>query len=357
MEKDWFTGDVSDLAFPYILFQIWREKLTGNLEVKTDPPSSLTFKNGDICVLAEQIQNSGFISRLKSLSTSTTARRKNARTIQDLLEHRHFAPDELWQTLRSLVIGDVTALFDFTSAPYAFQNEGHWEEHEILFYIPVPDLILDGIRGMTNTKLIEAQFQEEDQSLKLLFPEYLQRLPLSAPEIYLYHVVKKQSSVQAILASSQLGKSATRRILYAFLALGIAGLPRTAVFSGKGQDISQSDIYHLMEGFNRTFAYIYKYISKEIGPASLNVLEKCLEETKPSLSSLFQNFRFDREGRIEISSVPITSASVQGRELKQTLLQDLNEILAAEILAVKRILGNVHEAALVKNLGRINGWN
>lgn len=357
MEKDWFTGDVSELPLPFILSQIWREKLTGSLEVKADPPSTLTFKNGDVCVRAEQIQSPGFVSRLKPRGASSTARRKETRTLQDLLESGLFAPDDLWQALRALVLSDLTALFDHASAPYAFQNKGNWEEHEILFYISVPDLILAGIRGMTNMKIIEAQFREEDQSLKLLFPEYLQRLPLNSPEIYLYHVVKKQSSLESIMASSHLGKSATRKILYSFLALGIAGLPRTAVFSGKGQDISQSDIYHLMEGFNRTFAYIYKYISKEIGPASLNVLEKCLDETKPSLSPLFQNLRFDREGRIEISSVPITSVSVQGRELKQALLQDLNEILAAEILAVKRILGNTHEAALVKNLGHINGWN
>jgi hypothetical protein len=210
---------------------------------------------------------------------------------------------------------------------------------------------------MTDTTLFKTHLPAADKTIKPLLPEYLKEVSLNAPEIYLYHVVKKLYVVEDIYSYSRLGKTETQRALYAFLALGLVGLPRTSIPKAQNADISQAEIYHLMEEFNHLFAFIYKYISKEIGPASMNVLEKCLDDTKNSLSSLFQNLRFDLNGRIEISSIPITSATAQGRRLQQVLLQDLNEILAAEILAVKRLLGNAHEAALIKNLEKINACN
>ena len=141
MEKDWFTGDVSSLPLPYILLQIWRDKLTGSLELGIDPPAKLTFKNGDVCVLAEQIESSGYLSRVKprrtsssARRTSSSARRDQAQTLHDLLDTGQVTPDDLWQALRALVLGDLTALFDHASALYTFQNTGTWGEDEILFY-------------------------------------------------------------------------------------------------------------------------------------------------------------------------------------------------------------------------------
>ena len=42
--------------------------------------------------------------------------------------------------------------------------------------------------------------------------------------------------------------------------------------------------------------------------------------------------------------------SLFSEEDRKVLLRDLNEILAAEVLAVKKTLGNEHESALIENL-------
>ncbi len=277
--------------------------------------------------------------------------------LPELLETAASSAEEAWTNLNSLALNEIYPLFNLASAGYDFQSEDCWEEHEILFYISTLDVILEGIRRMTNTTLFAAYLPAPDKIIKPQLPEYLKEVSLNAPEIYLYHVVKKFDLMQDIFSNSRLGKTETQRALYSFLVLGLVGFPWASHLKSQNADISQSEIYHLMEEFNHLLAFIYKYISKEIGPASLNVLEKCLDETKNSLSPLFQNLRFDLNGRIEISSIPITSATVQGRQLQQVLLQDLNEILAAEILAVKRLLGNMHEAALIKNLAKLNTCN
>ncbi len=297
------------------------------------------------------------MSCIKEKTAQKTKLPHKVKSLPELLETAACTPEEAWIHLNNLVLNQIYLLFDYADAGYNFHSEHCWEEHEILFYIPTLDIILEGIRRMTNTGLFTAFLPASDKIIKPLLPEYLKEVSLNAPEIYLYHVVKKWDIVEEIYSYSRLGKTETQRALYAFLALGLVGFPRAALLKAQNADISQAEIYHLMEEFNHLLAFIYKYISKEIGPASLNVLEKCLDETKTSLSPLFQNLRFDLNGRIEISSIPITSATVQGRQLQQVLLQDLNEILAAEILAVKRLLGNTHEAALIKNLERLNTCN
>jgi hypothetical protein len=357
MENVWLSGNLSDLPFPFLLFRIWNNRLSGTLEIETEAGPAVDFKNGDICVPAQRFSDGDGIHRLKERAAGGDPELDESKSLQDLMDTGRFTPEEMWKTLRALTTEDLTLLFDVPDADYAFHSEHCLEEHEILFYIPILDLILDGIRRMTNYALIAEHLPGQEASLKPLSPDYLKQIPFNAPEIYLYHVIKEEAAVAGIYDSSRLGRKETQKILYTFFALGVVGLPHTNIKNHDPGEISQADIYQLLESFNHTFESIFKYISKEIGPASLNVLQKCLEETKSSLSPLFQNLRFDPNGRIEINSVPITSAGIQGRQLRQVLVQDLNEILAAEILAVKKILGNAHEAVLIKNLGRVMGWN
>ena len=357
MENAWLSGNLADLPFPFLLFRIWNSRMSGTLEIETEAGNAVDFKNGDMCVPAERFGDGDGLDRLKERISGKGPDFEEARGLPDLMDAGNLTPEEMWKTLRTLITEDLIPLFDQPDADYAFHSEHCWEEHEILFYVPILDLILDGIRRMSNTALIAEHLPDADAALRPLFPDYLKRIPFNAPEIYLYHVIQEEQAVGDIYASSQIGRKETQKALYTFLALGVVGLPHTNIKNHDQAEISQSDIYHLLDSFNHTFETIYKYISKEIGPASLNVLEKCLENTKPSLSPLFQNPRFDPDGRIEINSVPITGAGIQGRRLKQALVQDLNEILAAEMLAVKKILGNAHEAVLIKNLGKVLGCN
>ncbi len=358
MENRWHSGDLSDLPFPFLLFRIWNGRLSGTLEIDSTPQGRpLDFKNGEISMTAELVEAEDSAVRLKDRIPARAALYGTNRPLKNHLDAAALSPEELWKDLTFISREDFIPLFDLAAAPYAFLSGQGREEHDILFYVSSVDLILEGIRRMKDYALIENHLPDPNKSIKLLFPPYLKHIPLSPPEIYVYHVMKNHLILEDICTVSRLGKKQTQKILYAFFALGIIGLPHTSILGHNKGEISQAEIHHLLEAFNHTFAFIFKYISKEIGPASLNVLEKCVEDTKPALSSLCQNLRFDLEGRIEINSLPITSASVQGKQLKPALLKDLNEILAAEVLAVKKILGNAHEAELIKHLEKLDGWN
>jgi hypothetical protein len=59
------------------------------------------------------------------------------------------------------------------------------------------------------------------------------------------------------------------------------------------------------------------------------------------------------DGRIELRTLLRKNLGVSSDDGKRSLLRSFDEILAAEVLAVKRTLGNGHESALVKGLERM----
>lgn len=345
MEGVWLSGNLNELPLPFLLFKIWKSQRSGTLEVMGDKRVSIDFKDGNICITAASIK------KLKPPELAPSG------DIADALAGGPLRPDNLWKKLRTHSIEALIPFFDIPQAKYSFNSEHCWEEHEILFYLTTLDLILEGVRRMQNYGLIEAHLPAADKTLKPQSPKYLNQVRLNSPEIYLYHVLKNHRSLEEVYAASELGKNETQKILYSFLSLGVAGLPHTKMINTQALELSQADIYNLLEAFNQKCTFIFKYISKAIGPAALNVLEKCIEDIRPHLSQPFQNIRFDSGGKVEISSIQITGSSLHGQSIQHLILQDLNEILASEILAVKRILGNDHEAALIRGLEKASEWN
>ena len=47
------------------------------------------------------------------------------------------------------------------------------------------------------------------------------------------------------------------------------------------------------------------------------------------------------------------NANIVGDECRRSMLQSMDEILAAEVLIVKRTLGPAHESALVRSLEKV----
>ena len=81
-------------------------------------------------------------------------------------------------------------------------------------------------------------------------------------------------------------------------------------------------------------------------------MNKCLEEIKTHLSPNLQKAGIGPDGRINLS-IKKTNRGLSNVDEKKAFIRDLNEILVAEILAVKKTLGNEHEATLIKNLQKI----
>ena len=108
-------------------------------------------------------------------------------------------------------------------------------------------------------------------------------------------------------------------------------------------------MYSVLDSFNQMYGYIFKYMVREVGPIAENVLEKYLGTPARRAQGRLRG-RQAAEGRhprrrrrrAQPQQVP------RGRSGAALLVDALNELLYAELLAVKRTLGAEHEAAIVK---------
>ncbi|MFQ5721158.1 MAG: hypothetical protein ACE5GI_01530 [Candidatus Aminicenantales bacterium] len=113
------------------------------------------------------------------------------------------------------------------------------------------------------------------------------------------------------------------------------------------------DVVDVLRCFNEKFSYIFKYLSKELGPVAFNAMKKCWQETKPHLSSLWQKSKITASGQLDLSHLLKTNLVYTDAKIQAELIRDLNEILVAEVLVIRKNLGSDHETILVQNLEKI----
>ena len=180
---------------------------------------------------------------------------------------------------------------------------------------------------------------------------------LDPHERYLLRAIGKGRSLEALRRLSRLGPGQTDRTLHLLLCLGLAGRPAPRDPAWQGRELSPSEVDRMMSAFRDKSNAIFKYISKELGPFAQTVLGKALEEVKPSLGPLFESVALQADGTIEFKSPLKININLLTEDSQAELARGLTEILSAEVLAVKKSLGNDHEAALVRHLEKVGEWS
>ena len=362
MERVLLHGDLSDNHFSRLLFRIWKSQKTGRLEIKNRISSKkLEFKKGNIIITKAQFDENVFLQKLSekkiltpSLKKYEKLRKTNSSMIKSLIELNLLSPSYLWKLMEVYIKSEFYPLFDWTQGEYYFDPEYSPDECQILFYIHTLEYILEGIRQMQNNDLIKAYLPPDKEDIQILSPGHTNQINLAPHEKYLLNITEKQKNLKRIYELSELGAKENQKVIYSFLILELAGFPETKTNIQHSPEFSQVELINILKTFNKKCSFIFKYISKKIGPVALNVIEKCMEDTKANLSPLFQNVRIEIDGRIETNSILKASLALSPEDCRENMLRDLNEILAAEVLVVKRTLGNEHESILVKSLEKIS---
>ncbi|MGD9346305.1 MAG: DUF4388 domain-containing protein [Candidatus Aminicenantes bacterium] len=360
-------GKLQEKHFAQLLLHIRKAESSGLLELtKASIELRATFHKGQLVIVKDLWDEEAFCdSLLKKKVLDSSALRKCANHAKDkktsllkaLIELDIRKPQQLWADLEEYLRMSLFPVFDWAQGEYFFDTEKPVYEHKILCQVFTLEFLHDGIDWMTNDRLLSSLAPEETRSVEKRLPEFPESLTLSAPEKYVLSLIDKNKSLKNIYTTSELGLRETQRALFALITLGFIGFPRSNKTGQASAEIPKSEIYRILELFNQKCSFIFKYISKEIGPVALNILEKCLEDTKSSLSPIFEKTRLGPDGKVETSSILKGGISLSREEFKAQILDGLNEILVAEVLAVKRTLGNEHESTLVNHLKKIGEWN
>lgn len=363
MEEFKPRGNLKDIPFSLLLFGIWQGDKSGRLKIRNaEFETQLQFSKGTIVVDRSLFPARNFLMTLvkENILNSATveeceryANQNKCTLVRALHELGCLPPFRTWSLMEEFVRTDSFPLFDCPQAEYLFESSLLSQVSEILFFIPTLSFILPGLRQMDNYEIIGTHIPQEHESIQISSVDYLDQLNLASHEKYVLALLNNKKSLKNIYDLSELGKKETQKILFSLHSLGLIELFPKKTKKDLRQKPSSVEAAKILETFNQKLSYTHKFISKELGPVAYNVLEKCLEEIKPSLSSLFQKIKLDSEGKIEKKDLLKTNLSFMDDETKRNIIRDLNEVLVAEVLAVKKNLGDEHESLLVKNLEKI----
>jgi len=361
-EENW-RGNLSTVSFPQLLFRTWEKRDSGRLAIRAEEGErSVHFINGDLALAEGSYSGEGFLKRLLSLRALTPFQAEecsgppgdnNKSCLRALIERGIVSPSRVWESLADYWMEELFEVFDWNGAELAFVPGSTLREAQIYALFPTPAVVLRGIRRMKRTDRIREFLPPDTEALQLLSPAYADHLHLAPHENYVLGILRANPRLSDVYAQSQLGRWETQKILFAFLTLGLAALSPTPAPAKPTPELSSAGLEKIWADFNDKCAYIYRYISKEIGPVGLSVLEKSLEDVRLRLTPPFQGLELRSDGRVEFSPFPLMSLTLFTEESRKQFIRVLNEILMAEVLAVKKTLGNAHEAGVVKSLEKI----
>ena len=106
----------------------------------------------------------------------------------------------------------------------------------------------------------------------------------------------------------------------------------------------------IIGNYNRMFSYLYRYMTREVGPITEFVLKKYLMELSENHSSVLKNVGLKKDGTIDIAAIRANLSEISKDKREDLLLTSLNEFLYAAILAVKKTLGTEHESRVIETL-------
>lgn len=364
MEEISYSGDLSRTPLARVLADIWHKERSGYLTLRHKGTARVFyFERGNLAVERETFPEQEFLDSLfaggaldlVSLSRAEDEARKRRLTpLRALLELGCLRAERLWSLIETFTRKNLFAVFDWRQGEYAFVPGQASQSARLVQGLFLPDLILEGIRQMAGTSAIDAHLPANEEPIQRLNPYFLDLLRLAPHEKYLWNLLDSGRPLGEVLDLSELGPRESRRILFAFLCLGLAGLaqPKSRPVRGK-LDPLHADMERVFAAFNDRSAHIFKYISKELGPVAMNIIEKALDEVRGRLDPTVQGAKFKSDGRLELNPPVKVNLNIATEESRRSILRSLDEVLAAEVLAAKRALGSAHEADLVRGLEKL----
>lgn len=350
-------GELAGLPLPDILQHLRTSAGTGILSVVSGTiRKSLYIKDGSVVFatsnlpsdrLGEVLIREGKIT-VDQYESSVKAISRGRRQGKVLVEMGALGPKDLWEGVQHQVQEIVYSLFLWEDGQFQFEESLLPEKERITVALDITDLILAGIRRVDATGPIQSRYPETDLVLEV-DPE----APKARLEDYESHVlamVDGDRSVLEISRESEIGDHETLKVLYALLCASLIRVRGKKVHPLDQDFIGGDDIVTVLSSFNEMYGYVFRYMVREVGPIAENVLEKYLSALREGRKDVFAGAKLQKDGTLDSSILERNLSKVPEEQRRGILVDALNELLYAELLAVKRTLGSDHEGNIIKAL-------
>jgi len=356
------SGTLAEFDVAAILARMNQQALDGQLKISCPAfNKTIWLGNGGIIFAQSSLLEDSlgsFLLRRQVIEagefekSSDYMREHNIRRGRALLELGLLSADQLWDEVFAHLRAIVFSLFALPAGRYDIIARPKNENENIVLNLPVPEAILEGIRQIEDQPFIESRFSES----MVLFPNAGRNhfpIKLKPFEVHVLSLVAEAAPLSEIIAKSELLRFDTLKILYCLLRLDLicdsqqpARQPTPNAASSAPTTFNSFE--DALQYYNRKFEYIYRVLSKEIGPVAQTILFEAITAIKESIPAYFRNLEITADGCIEAKSVLKSIWYESFEEHSNEFLKGLEEILYAEIYAVKRHLGKDHEKMILQ---------
>jgi len=352
-----YKGQLSQLPLPDLLQHLRVSASTGILSlVSGGARKALYVKGGRVVFASSNLPNDrlgeilireGKIT-VEEYDASIKAISKGKRQGKVLVEMGALSPKDLWEGVQFQVREVVYGIFQWDDGLFHFEESSLPEKERITVDLDIRDLVLVGIRRVDANGPIQTRYPEGDALLERLADE----VP-SALEPYERHVlnlVDGERSVLEICRESEIGDNETLKVLYALLCCGLTRVKGRKVYALDQDFVPEDTLHTVITSFNQMYGFVFRYMVREVGPIAENVLEKYVGGLRDGRKEVFAGVRLLKDGTIDPATVERNLNRFPEDGRRSLLVDGLNELLYAELLAVKRTLGAEHEASIIKAL-------
>ncbi|MBK5254924.1 MAG: DUF4388 domain-containing protein [Vicinamibacteria bacterium] len=348
-------GNLSALPLPDLLIQLRRSVSTGILSVEREGTrKAVYFHNGRVVFatsnspsdrLGETLLRLGKISveeYEQSLQQISHGRRQG----KVLIEMGAMAPQDLWEGVEAQVREIIFSLFEWPTGDFVFESTTLPQREKVTVSFDPLTLVLQGLRRIDPEGALKGRYPDPG-----LILECLKDLDLSGLEPYEKHIlslVDGQRSVAEVCRESEIGDGETQKTLYALFCAGflrVRGRKLRPSGEAPDRDLSES----ALNAYNSMYAYIYRYLLREIGPEADATLQSAVTELHAA-GGIMAACRVTKGGIIDPPPLLMALAEVPQAERSLQLTNTLNELLYAMLFAVRKSIGADHEANILKAL-------
>jgi len=356
------SGHLSEFDFAAILAQMSHQALDGQLKIATARfTKTLWLEHGRIVFaqsslgedsLGKFLLQRGVIDESLYEKSRRRMQKNKTRHGRALLEIGALTPELLWTEVAAHLRAIVFSLFTLRTGKYDIGPLPANESENIVLDVPVPEVILEGIRAIEDQDFIEGRFAEN----MVLYPA-----PADCPfpvalkpfEFHVLALVADDTPLAAVIQKSELLRFDTLKIIYSLLRLGMVSDRKHSTRQPTPNAMHRPPTTFIsfeetLQYYNARFEYIYRVLSKEIGPVAHSILFDAITAIMESIHPCFQSLEIRGDGRIDEKSVMKSIWYENFNENSGEFLKGLEEILYAEIYAVKRHLGKDHEKMILQ---------
>ncbi|PNX50494.1 MAG: hypothetical protein BV458_13105 [Thermoplasmata archaeon M9B2D] len=231
-----FSGQISHVGMPDILQFVDGSKLSGKLSILSPSFYSEVYIENGMIVFAtlskkgyhkfvtDLILEDGKISKEELMKLLDVSKEKKLPIGRVLVERGHITEDELMQYLRKLTEDSFYYMIEADSGNFYFESLPlPLHLSDIKYRIPMPGMLLDGLRRFDEKKVAAEQFSDDSIVLSRLISnaEEIESVELDERELSVFAHIDGKKTLRDIIEASRLDELEVKRICYSLQKVGL----------------------------------------------------------------------------------------------------------------------------------------